>query len=102
MKENWIAYFARPAAVCLTTDALLLGTTGIETAIAKVSALSKAEPDGCGAHWSVNGMLFYLRINSYPRPGIRLPWQPEVDEVPLLQLFHNKASGKVRRVQQPG
>ena len=40
-----------------------------------------------------------LCINSYSCPGIRLPWQPEVNEVPLLQLFHNKASGKVRWVQ---
>lgn len=42
-----------------------------------------------------------LCINSYPCPGIGLPWQPEVDEVPLLQLLHDKASGKVCRVQQP-
>ena len=42
-----------------------------------------------------------LCINSYPRPGIGLSWQPEIDEVPLLQLLHNKAPGKVRGVQHP-
>lgn len=166
MKENWIAYFAKSAAVCLTTGALLLGTVssgsaaaaavglpnpmveydnvlaaekaagftplylpeisgyytssvfiyhknlvdirytsstnpqtklairsakvatqktadisgiygvkwekktidGIEVNIAKVPALSKAEPDGCAAHWSVNGMLFSATAEHISQP----------------------------------
>lgn len=42
-----------------------------------------------------------LCINSYASPGVWLPWQSEVDEVPLLQLLHDKASRKVRWVQHP-
>lgn len=42
-----------------------------------------------------------LCINSFSCPGLELSWQSEVDEVPLLQLLHDKASGKVRGVQLP-
>ena len=41
---------------------------GIETAIAKVPALSKPEQDGYAAHWSVNGMLFSVTAEHISQP----------------------------------
>ena len=41
---------------------------GIEVAIAKVPAASKAEQDGYAAHWSVNGMLFSATAEHIAKP----------------------------------